>query len=93
VAIREGETATPILDGVELGTLVVQAFPANCKAYLRRPGGDWRLLDDTPVSRRVATGSYEVKVVLTPTGETVLRKIELARGDNPPVRVAFRTTG
>ncbi len=93
VAVRGGETVTPELTGVELATLVVQAFPANCKVYLRRPGGAWRLLDETPVSRRVATGPYEVKVVLAPTGETQVRKIELSTGDNPPVRVAFRSGG
>ena len=53
----------------ELSTLVVQAYPANCKVYLRRPGGRWKYMDETPTERRVATGRYEVQVELNPTGE------------------------
>jgi hypothetical protein len=70
--------------------LVVQAFPANCKIFLRRPGGKWKYLDDTPARTRIAVGRYEVRVKLNPTGEIRDREIELVAGDNPPVRVSFR---
>jgi hypothetical protein len=89
VAVRGGETVTPDLAATALGTLVVQAFPANCKVYLRGAGGAWRYLDETPASRRVATGRYEVKVVLSTTGEEQVRQVEVGPGDNPPLRVAF----
>jgi hypothetical protein len=72
-----------------LTTLVVQAFPANCKVYLRRPGGSWKYLDDTPLRRRIAVGRYDVRVKLNPTGEIREKAIELGPADNPPVRVAF----
>jgi len=93
VAIRAGEAETPSLDGIALTSLVVQAFPANCKVYARQRGGKWRYIDETPVRRRVAPGRYEVKVVLNPTGEEQLREVVLSSGDNPPLRVAFGNRG
>jgi serine/threonine-protein kinase len=86
--VAGGETTTPGVDP-RIATLAVQAYPSNCKVYLRRPGGGWRYLDETPAERRVATGSYEVKVQLNPTGETRISKVELKEGANPPLRVAF----
>jgi hypothetical protein len=86
--IEGGGTVRPPIDP-RFATLAVQAFPSNCKVYLRRPGGSWRYLDETPAERRVATGRYEVKVQLNPTGETRISKVELEEGANPPVRVAF----
>jgi hypothetical protein len=83
-----GKTTTPSVDP-QFATLAVQAFPSNCKVFLRRPGGSWRYLDETPAERRVAIGAYEVKVQLNPTGETRVSKLELEEGANPPVRVAF----
>lgn len=88
VNIRDGETTTPSVDP-RFATLAVQAFPSNCKVFLRRPGGRWRFLDETPAERRVATGRYEVKVQLNPTGESRVSTVELKEGSNPPVRVAF----
>lgn len=73
----------------ELTYLVVQAFPANCKIYLRRPGGEWKYVDDTPTRRRIAVGTYELRVKLNPTGETRDQQVTLRTGDNPPVRVSF----
>lgn len=92
-AIRGGESVTPPLEDVALTSLVVQAFPANCKVYVRQKDGPWRYLDETPASRRVSPGRYEVKVVLNPTGETQLRQVELRSGENPPLRVAFGGRG
>jgi hypothetical protein len=89
VEITGGETVAPSLSLPPLTTLVVQAFPANCKVFLRRPGGSWKYIDDTPVNRRIAVGRYEVRVRLNPTGETREQTIDLAPGENPPVRVAF----
>jgi hypothetical protein len=89
VQVVAGETVEARLDSPALTDLVVQAYPSNCKVYLRRPGGKWKYLDDTPARRRVAVGRYEVRVKLNPTGETREQQIELVAGDNPPVRVAF----
>jgi hypothetical protein len=89
VDVAGGERVVPELRIPALTTLTVQAFPANCKVHLRRPGGGWKYFDDTPVSRRIAVGRYDVRVTLNPTGERRERSIELAPGSNPPVRVAF----
>jgi hypothetical protein len=72
-----------------LTTLEVQAYPANCKVHLRRPGGKWKYLDDTPARKKIAVGRYEVRVTLNPTGESREQIIELTAGANPPVRVSF----
>lgn len=89
ITIRGGQTLEPDLSPPPLTTLVVQAFPANCKVYLRKPGGRWKYVDDTPARRRIAVGRYEVRVTLNPTGESRERTVELVAGDNPPVRVSF----
>jgi hypothetical protein len=89
VEIAGGGSITPDLALPPLTTLVVQAFPANCKVFLRKPGGAWKHVDDTPARRRLAVGKYEVRVTLNPTGESRDQTIELRPGDNPPVRVAF----
>jgi hypothetical protein len=89
VEITGGERIAPELALPPLTTLVVQAFPANCKVLLRRPGGAWKYLDDTPARKRIAAGRYEVRVTLNPTGESRDQTVELRPGDNPPVRVAF----
>ena len=92
VQVAAGETTAAAV-APRFGTLVVQAFPSNCKVYLRQPGGTWRYLDDTPAQRRVVTGRYEVKVQLIPTGESRVDTISLREGANPPVRVAFGGDG
>jgi serine/threonine-protein kinase len=89
VEIVAGESATPALALPALTTMVVQAFPANCKVFLRKPGGAWKYIDDTPASKRVAVGRYEVRVTLNPTGESRDQTIELGPGENRPVRVSF----
>jgi hypothetical protein len=90
VSVVGGETVEVALAPHALTTLVVQAFPANCKVYLKRRGASkWKYLDDTPVKRRIAVGPYDLRVELNPTGETRDRQIELRAGDNPPVRVSF----
>ncbi len=77
------------LGPMTLAGLAVQAFPSNCKVYLRRPSGRWKYIDETPARRNLATGKYEVKVELNPTGQTRIRKVNLVAGENPPVRVSF----
>jgi len=89
IDVPAGETVKPKLQTPRLTDLVVQAFPSNCKVYLRKPGGKWRYVDDTPARRKVAVGRYELRVKLNPTGETRDQQIELGTGENPPVRVAF----
>jgi hypothetical protein len=88
VHIVGGQTTTPEV-APRFGTLAVQAFPSNCKVFLRRAGQPWRYLDDTPSERRVATGSYEVKVQLIPTGDERIETVEIGEGTNPPLRVSF----
>jgi predicted Ser/Thr protein kinase len=89
VDIVGGESLAPELGLPPLTTLVVQAFPANCKVFLRKPGGAWKYIDDTPARKKVAVGKYEVRVTLNPTGESRDRAIKLGPGENAPVRVAF----
>lgn len=89
VEVVSGQTVRAGIEPPALAALAVQAFPANCQVYLRRPGGEWKYLDDTPAERRVAAGRYEVRVDSIPTGESRLRKVDLAPGVNPPIRVSF----
>jgi len=93
VRIPAGETVSAELGARSLATLVVQAFPSNCKVFLRTPGGSWRYIDETPAQRRVSVGRYEVKVELIPTGETIVKQVDLAAGGNPPLRVSFGKRG
>ena len=89
VDIVGGRTVTPDLNPPPLSTLVVQAFPANCKIFLRKPGGRWKYLDDTPARRQLAVGTYDVRVTFNPTGESKDQTVKLAPGDNAPIRVSF----
>jgi serine/threonine protein kinase len=89
VDIVGGRTLTPDLKPPPLSTLVVQAFPANCKIFLRKPGSRWKYVDDTPATRRLAAGTYEVRVTFNPTGENKDQTVKLAPGDNAPIRVSF----
>jgi hypothetical protein len=90
VEVRGGEVTRARIEGAELGELVVQAFPANCRVHVRRSSRDpWRLVDDTPLRRSVVVGTYLVRVTFVPTGEVREREVALSVGENPPVRVAF----
>jgi serine/threonine-protein kinase len=88
--IKAGETTTPRLRIPEMAVLTVQAYPGNCKVYLKRAGGEWRFLDDAPVRREVAAGRYRVKVESEATSESKEQDVALAAGqDNPPLRFGF----
>ena len=89
VDIVDGRTVTPDLNPPPLSTLVVQAFPANCKIFLRKPGGRWKYVDDTPARRQLAAGTYDVRVTFNPTGQSKEQTVKLAPGDNAPIRVSF----
>ncbi len=89
VQVVGDQTVRVDLGAMTLASLVVQAFPSNCKVYLRRPSGRWKYIDETPARRNLATGKYEVKVELNPTGQTRVREVNLVAGENPPVRVSF----
>ena len=93
VRIEGGRTTIPEPKLPAMSTLVVQAFPANCRAWVRRPGGSWSSLGETPAERAVAVGGYEVKVEFKPTGETRVERVDVKAGATPPVRVAFRAAG
>jgi len=91
IDVAGGQTLQAPIELPALTTLVVQAFPSNCKVYIRHPGRRYRYVDDTPMRRRVAVGEYDVRVVLNPTGEEKIERVRLVAGENPPVRVAFRS--
>jgi hypothetical protein len=91
--VKGNEEVRPRLAIPPLATLVIQAFPPNCQAYVKRKGGEWIPLDDTPVRRDVAAGSYVVKVAFVPTGESRELEVTLAPGANPPLKFAFRRPG
>ena len=92
-ARQRNKAVTSSLKPPRLTTLVVQAFPANCKVELRKRGGRWKYLDETPLRKRLGAGAYEVRVTLNPTGEARVRQVNLTPGDNPPLRVAFGNRG
>jgi hypothetical protein len=89
VKLVAGEVAEVAWRLPSLTTLVVQAFPANCTVSLRKPGGRWKEVDETPASLRLATGEYEVRVTLRATGASKEQKVTLRPGENPPLRVSF----
>jgi hypothetical protein len=89
VEIPPGEEISPELGVPPLAWLTVQAFPANCKVYLRRPRGRWVYLDTIPVRRKIAAGRYEVRVEFVPTGETRERTVTLRASSEEPVRFSF----
>lgn len=82
--------ATADVDVPGLADLAVQAFPPNCKVYLRKPGAPrWTYVDDTPARLRIAAGRYEVRVELKTSGETRDSAVDLEPGRNAPLRVSF----
>lgn len=88
VEVKGGETVSPPFSLPKLGRLVVQAFPANAKVFLRRGSGEaWRLLDEAPVETSLAPGRYGVRVEFFPSGKAVERSVDVKPGANPPVRV------
>ena len=89
ITLEEGQEPQPSWNIPPLTTLVVQAFPANCRVAIRRPGGRWKDVDDTPAEVRLARGSYDVRVTLNATGETREQRVKLEAGENPPLRVSF----
>jgi hypothetical protein len=91
VDVVAGTEVEPAVEIPRLGTLVVLAYPPNCTVDVRRPGGDWKYLDEVPVRRKIAAGTYEVRVTLKPTGEIRTREVELSAGAAPEVRVSFRS--
>ena len=93
VTIKSGQTVRLKPDLPEITKLTVQAFPANAVAWLRRPGGRWKELDDIPLTVDLAVGEYEVKVVSKASGQERSQKIRLVPGKNPPVRITFARSG
>jgi len=89
VDVKAGESVTPEMPLPALGTLTVQAFPSNCKVYLRRSGGRWSLIDTTPLEKKLAAGAYELRVEFVPTGETREQSVTIAPGKQEPLRFSF----
>ena len=87
--VPAGGTITPDFRLPPMAELAVQAFPSNCKVYLRRPRGRWVFLDTTPVRTRIAAGNYEVRVEFIPTGEIQEKSVKLDPGDPVPIRFSF----
>ena len=91
VEVVAGAEVRAELEIPRLSTLVVLAYPPNCTVDVRRPGGDWKYLDEVPLRRKLAAGTYEVRVTLKPTGESKTREVRLAAGAAPEIRVSFRS--
>jgi protein kinase-like protein len=91
VDVVAGTEVAADLDLPALSTLVVLAYPPNCTVDVRRPGGDWKYLDEVPLRRQIAAGTYEVRVTLKPTGESKTREVRLAAGASPEIRISFRS--
>jgi hypothetical protein len=89
VEVPANGDVTPEFRIPALAWLTVQAFPANCKVFLRRPRGRWVYLDTIPVRRKIAAGKYEVRVEFVPTGETRDRAVDLKAGAEEPIRFSF----
>jgi hypothetical protein len=89
VEVPPGEAVTPEIELPALGTLVVQAFPSNCKVYLRRPEGRWSMLDTTPLEKKIAAGAYELRVEFVPTGESREQAVTIVPGRQEPLRFSF----
>jgi len=78
------ELAFPAVASVE-----VQAFPSNCKVYVKPSGGTgWRYMDDTPATLRLVAGVYRVRVRFDADGTEQEREVRLAPGQNLPLRFA-----
>jgi len=90
VDVVAGEEVRAAVEIPALSMLVVLAYPPNCTVDVRRSGGDWKYLDDVPLRRRIAAGTYEVRVTLRPTGESKTREVRLAADAAPEIRVSFR---
>lgn len=72
-----------------LSSIDVQAFPSNCKIYVKKNGGAWRYVDDTPATLRLAAGLYRVRVRFAAGGEEQEREVRLSPGKNSPLRFAL----
>jgi hypothetical protein len=93
VEVLPGEDVTPALSLPALGLLTVQAFPSNCKVYLRRSArGRWSFLDATPLQKKIASGSYELRIEFVPTGETREQTVEVTPSGRDPVRFSFASS-
>ena len=93
VEVPPDGTVSPSLAIPPLATLVVQTFPPEARVTLAREGGAWRPVGETPLTRKVAAGTYAVRVEEPGTGTTREERVVLRAGDNPPVRVSFRGGG
>jgi serine/threonine-protein kinase len=89
IVVEGGRTARPRLEFPPLASLAIQAYPSNCRAYIRKGEAAWRYLDDTPLVREIAPGRYRIKVEYVPTGDSQELDIELRAGENPPARFSF----
>ena len=86
--LARGEEVAPVRDLPALAEFGVQSFPPNARVSLKPDGGAWRFVATTPMTHRVAAGRYTVRVE-SPSGAVRERDLDLAAGDNPPVRVSF----
>jgi len=89
VTVQAGADVTAELSAPPLAQLTVQTFPPNCVVAVKRPGGAWRQLGETPLRYDLASGRYEVRVDAPVSGESRAQEIQLSPGRNAPVRVSF----
>lgn len=93
VDVPAGGLVTPQLEMPPVASIAVQAFPSNCKVYVRKSGEPWRYMDDTPTNLRVAAGSYRVRVEFPARRQVREREVHLRPGENPPLRFSFSASG
>ena len=91
--VPAGGTATAAIPMPTLARLVVQTFPPNCRVALKRAGSKFRSVGETPLRHDVAPGSYVLRVESPVSGESREQEINLAPGNNAPVRVSFGRAG
>jgi hypothetical protein len=89
VTVQAGADVSAALSVPRLAELTVQTFPPNCVVAVKRPGGAWRQLGETPLRYDLASGRYEVRIEAPVSGESREQEIQLAPGRNAPLRVSF----
>lgn len=89
VDVPAGASAEADLGSLSMAQLTVQAYPANCTVSLRHGSANWRSVGETPFTRAIDPGRYEVRVTSNTSSRSRTVKVTLEAGDNPPVRVSL----
>lgn len=92
IDVPAGGTVTPQLSIPPLARLVVQTFPPNCRVAMKRSGGAWRPLGESPLRHDLVAGRYSLRVESPASGEFREQDVTLVPGTNAPFRVSFGRT-